>query len=57
MTVGPPGPLPGEATRGAAYSFEIHGRIKHDSLLALHQEAACGTLVAGAGFEPATFGL
>jgi site-specific DNA recombinase len=50
-------PLPGEAKRGALRPFEIRGRIKHDSLLALHQEAACGTLVAGAGFEPATFGL
>ena len=50
-------PLPGEAKRGAAHPFEIRGRIKHDSLLAMNQEAACGTLVAGAGFEPATFGL
>jgi hypothetical protein len=37
--------------------FEIRCRIKRDSLLALHQEAACGTLVAEAGFEPATFEL
>ena len=50
-------PLPADAKRGAAHPFEIRGRIKHDSLLALHQEAACGTLVAGAGFEPVTFGL
>jgi site-specific DNA recombinase len=50
-------PLPGEAKRGALHPFEIRGRLKHDSLLALHQEAACGPLVAGAGFEPATFGL
>ena len=48
--------LPGEV-RGAGHPFEIRGRIKHDSLLAMNQEAACGTLVAGAGFEPATFGL
>jgi hypothetical protein len=50
-------PLPGEAKRGALHPFEIRGRMKHDSLLAVHQEAAHGTLVAGAGFEPATFGL
>ena len=55
-------PLPSEAptikhARGAGHAFEIHGRIKHDSLLAVNQEAACATLVAGAGFEPATFGL
>ena len=43
--------------RGAGHAFEIRGRIKHNSLLAVNQEAACGTLVAGAGFEPATFGL
>ena len=49
--------LPGEVKRGAGHAFEISGRIKHDSLLAMNQEAACGTLVAGAGFEPATFGL
>ena len=55
-------PLQSEAptakrARGAGHAFEIYGRIKHDSLLAMNQEAACGTLVAGAGFEPATFGL
>jgi DNA invertase Pin-like site-specific DNA recombinase len=50
-------PLPSEAKRDTAHPFEILGRIKHDSLLAVNQEAACGTLVAGAGFEPATFGL
>ena len=49
--------LPGEVKRGAGHAFEISGRIKHDSLLAMNQEAACGRLVAGAGFEPATFGL
>jgi hypothetical protein len=27
--------------------LEIRGSLKHNSLLALHQEAACGTLVAG----------
>ncbi len=41
----------------AGHPFEISGRIKHNSLLAVNQEAACATLVAGAGFEPATFGL
>jgi len=49
--------LPGEVKRGAGHAFEISGRIKHNSLLAMNQEAACGRLVAGAGFEPATFGL
>ena len=33
--------------RGAGHAFEIRGRIKHDSLLAVNQEAACATLVAG----------
>jgi Recombinase zinc beta ribbon domain len=46
-------PLPSQAptterARGAGHAFEIRGRIKHDSLLAVNQEAACGTLVAGA---------
>jgi len=46
-----------ECARGAGHAFEIRGRIKHDSLLAVNQEAACATLVAGAGFEPTAFGL
>lgn len=37
-----------ERARGAGHAFEIRGRIEHDSLLAVNQEAACGTLVAGA---------
>ena len=39
------------------HAFEIRGRIRHDGLLAVNQEAACGTLVAGAGSEPEIFGL
>ncbi len=35
---------------------EIAGRVKGDSLLSA-QEAVCLQVVAGAGFEPATFGL
>ncbi len=35
---------------------EITGRVKGDSLLS-DQEAVCLQVVAGAGFEPATFGL
>jgi site-specific DNA recombinase len=35
---------------------EISGRAKSDSLLS-NQEAVCLQVVAGAGFEPATFGL
>jgi ribosome assembly protein YihI (activator of Der GTPase) len=35
---------------------EITGRVKSDSLLS-DQEAVCLQVVAGAGFEPATFGL
>ena len=35
---------------------EISGRAKSDSLLR-DQEAVCLQVVAGAGFEPATFGL
>ena len=35
---------------------EIRGRAKSDSLLR-DQEAVCLQVVAGAGFEPATFGL
>jgi site-specific DNA recombinase len=56
----PPEGLPKEIDSGktsAPHPFEIRCRIKRDSLLAMNQEAACGTLVAGAGFEPATFGL
>ena len=49
-------PLPSEAG-AAGHAFEISGRIKRDGLLAMNQEAGCATLVAGAGFEPATFGL
>jgi hypothetical protein len=48
--------LPGEAKRGTAHPFEIR-RIKHDGLLAVNQEAACDTLVAGARFEPATLAV
>jgi len=35
---------------------EISGRVRSDSLLR-DQEAVCLQVVAGAGFEPATFGL
>jgi len=35
---------------------EISGRARSDSLLGT-QEAVCRQVVAGAGFEPATFGL
>jgi hypothetical protein len=50
-------PLPAEALpeeiaasrTGPRHPFEIRCRIKRDSLLAMNQEAACGTLVAGAG--------
>ena len=35
---------------------EISGRAKSDNLLR-DQEAVCLQVVAGAGFEPATFGL
>ncbi len=38
------------------HTFEILGRIKQDSLLALRQKTACRTLVAGAGFEPEILG-
>jgi hypothetical protein len=48
-------PLP--APSGAKRA-QIEGRVKPNSLLAgKDQEAAFATLVAGAGFEPATFGL
>ncbi len=47
----------GTSNTGPRHPFEIRCHIKRDSLLAMNQEAACGTLVAGAGFEPATFGL
>ncbi|MBI4571993.1 MAG: recombinase zinc beta ribbon domain-containing protein [candidate division NC10 bacterium] len=46
-------PLPSPAGERRA---EISGRIKQNSLL-MEQEAVCLQLVAGAGFEPATFGL
>jgi hypothetical protein len=46
-------PLPSETKRGAAHPFEIRGRIKHDSLLAVNQEAACGTLLAGSALDVA----
>ena len=45
------------AAKGPGHAFEITGRLNGNSLLAVNQEAACATLVAGAGFEPATFGL
>jgi len=51
--------LPEDGSAGATavrHAFEIRGRIKHDSLLAMNQEAGCGTLIVGAGFEPATCG-
>jgi hypothetical protein len=35
----------------------VTGRVKANSLLANDQEAVCLSVVAGAGFEPATFGL
>ncbi len=47
-------PLPAPAGQRAA---EIIGRVKPNSLLAADQEAVCLRMVAGAGFEPATFGL
>ena len=48
-------PLPAEAVpekigaskTGPRHPFEIRCRIKRDSLLAMSQEAACGTLVLG----------
>jgi hypothetical protein len=46
-------PKPSEAGEHRA---EIVGRVKANSLLR-EQEAVCLQLVAGAGFEPATFGL
>jgi hypothetical protein len=45
------------SARKTGHAFEITGRLKVDGLLAMNQEAGCGRLVAGAGFEPATFGL
>jgi len=47
-------PLPAPAGQRAA---EITWRVKPNSLLAVDQEAVCLRMVAGAGFEPATFGL
>jgi hypothetical protein len=48
-------PLPAPAGQRAA---EITWRFKPNSLLAVDQEAAgCLQMVAGVGFEPATFGL
>ena len=46
-------PLPSEPGRRLA---EITGAVKHDGLLGA-QEAVRLHVVAGAGFEPATFGL
>ena len=46
-------PLP---STGRERRAEIRGRAKLNSLLE-RQEAVCGEVVAGAGFEPATFGL
>jgi hypothetical protein len=50
-------PLPPDAT--AKLRVDISGRLKANGLLAVNQEAeaACGSLVAGARFELATFGL
>jgi hypothetical protein len=47
--------LPRPSTTGERRA-EISGRAKSDSLLR-DQEAVCPQVVAGAGFEPATFGL
>jgi len=47
-------PLPAPAGQRSA---EITWRVRPDSLLAVDQEAGCLRMVAGAGFEPATFGL
>jgi hypothetical protein len=47
--------LPRPSTAGEQRA-EISGRAKADSLLR-DQEAVCLQVVAGAGFEPATFGL
>lgn len=43
-------PTTKRARRGG-HAFEIQGRLKHDGLLAVNQEAACATLVAGAGLH------
>ena len=40
--------MPGEAKTG--HAFASSGRIKHDGLLAMNQEAGCATLVAGAQY-------
>jgi site-specific DNA recombinase len=50
LTIRPLPAAPGERRA------EIVGRVKADGLLAA-QEAVCLQVVAGAGFEPATFGL
>ena len=47
--------LPRPSSKGERRA-EISGRAKSDSLLR-DQEAVCLQVVAGAGFEPATFGL
>jgi hypothetical protein len=44
------------ASTGPERRAEIRGRAKLNSLLE-GQEAVCAKVVAGAGFEPATFGL
>ena len=46
----------GDGARTDERRAEISGRTKADSLLR-DQEAVCLQVVAGAGFEPATFGL
>jgi hypothetical protein len=46
-------PVPSEPHERRAV---VVGRVKSDSLLA-EEEAVCLQVVAGAGFEPATFGL
>jgi hypothetical protein len=53
LTIRPVPPVAGEP----GHAFAIVGRLKSDSLLGMNQEAACATLVAGAGFEAATLGL
>jgi hypothetical protein len=48
---------PSVAGKQPGHDFEISGRVKPSSLLAVTQEAVRLRVVAGAGFEPATFGL
>ena len=43
-------------SRAGERRVEVVGRVKSHSLLS-DQEAVCLQVVAGAGFEPATFGL